>query len=65
MMAAGFTFFDIWKMLGDSMFLWEWMREIEGKEEDLVFKIVPGSRIFSFRYAENARFSGLLGDWRE
>ena len=22
-------------------------REIEGKEEDLVFKIVPGSRIFS------------------
>ena len=39
------------------------MREIDGKEEDLMIKIVLGSRIFSFRYAENARVSGLLGDW--
>ena len=39
MMAAGFTFFDIWKMLGDSMFLWEWMREIEGKQEDSIILI--------------------------
>ncbi len=35
MMAAGFTILDIWEMLGDSMFSWEGMKEIEGKEEDL------------------------------
>ena len=39
-MAAGFTFFDIWKMLGDPMFLWEWMREIERKEEVLVWHFI-------------------------
>ena len=57
MMAAGFTFFDIWKMLGDLMFLWEWMREIEGKEEVLIIKIVLGSRIFS------SNVPRMLGFW--
>ena len=34
MVAAGFTFLDIWERLGVSMFSWEGMRGIEGNEED-------------------------------
>lgn len=37
MMAAGFTILDIWEMLGVSMFSWEGMREMERKEEVLVW----------------------------
>ena len=35
MVAAGFTFLDIWERLEFSMFSWEGMRGIEGKEENL------------------------------
>ncbi len=45
MMAAGFTILDIWEMLGVSMFSWEGMREIEGKEEDLAIAIPTRSSI--------------------
>ena len=40
MMAAGFTFLDIWEMLGVSMFSWEGMRGIEGKEEVRVWHFI-------------------------
>ena len=33
---------------------------MERKEEDLMIKIVLGSRIFSFRYAENAKVFGTF-----
>ena len=38
----------------------EGISEVKRKEEDLMIKIVLGSRIFSFRYAENARFFGTF-----
>ena len=38
----------------------ERISEGERKEEDLIIKMFPGSRIFSFRYADNTRVFGTF-----
>ena len=44
--------------------LWEWMREIEGKEEDLIIKIVHGSRAFFSDMLKMIGFSLFSRDWK-